>query len=98
MYDRCLIASGSLQCQFQRVRDLLSFHRCTQFPGDDVATEIVKDRQTIKIPPANGLQIREVGLPQVIDAGGFVLKLVGSTDHHMARSRDEIFSLENAIG
>ena len=69
--------SAHLQC----IGDVLGFHRGAQLPGDDVTREVVEDGREIEPSPADDLQVREVGLPELIDGGRLVFKLIGRLHH-----------------
>ena len=78
--DVNLITTGRLQSEVKRVGHVLCPHVGPEFPRDDVAAVVVEDRAEIEPPPADDLQIGEVGLPKLIDRGGFVFELVRSLD------------------
>jgi len=80
MNDLDLVTPRGFQSQVQRVGHVLCPHVGAALPRDDVAAVIVQGRAEIKPPPANDLEIGEVGLPQLIDGRGFVFELTGSLD------------------
>ncbi len=92
-----LITAGGLQGQIQCVRHILHAHGRAQLPGDDVAAIIVQDRAEIEPPPADHLEIGEVGLPKLVDRRCFVLELIGGFQHDESRAGDQIMRLERAI-
>ncbi len=87
VHDR-LIEARCCQSQSNRVRHILSPYVRAEFPGDDVAAEVVQDRVEIMPAPADDLEISEVGLSHLGDGGGLVRELVGRFDHHIVRCRD----------
>ena len=97
VHDHGLIAARGLQSQFQRVGDILGFHRGAELPGDDVTAVIVKDGAEIEPAPANDLEISEVRLPELVQPGCLVPELIGRADHHMGRCSDKIRGAKNAI-
>lgn len=63
-----VVAARSVQRQFQRIGDIRGLHRGAELPGDDVAAVVIKDGREIEPPPADDLEIGEVGLPQLVRA------------------------------
>ena len=92
-----MIAAGRLQRQFQRVRDIASLHRGAELPGDDVAAVVVEDGRQVEPPPADDLEIGEVGLPELVGSRRLVPELIRSPHHHVGWSRDQVFGFENAV-
>ena len=95
--DVHLIAAGCLQCEVQRVGDVLSPHVGAELPGDDVAAVIVEDRAEIEPTPAQNLDIGEVGLPKLVDGRRLVLELIGSLEDDEGGTGDQIMRLQRAI-
>lgn len=59
-----LVTAGSLQSEVQCVSHILRSHGGAEFPGDDVAAVVIEDGAEIEPPPADHLEIGEVGLLQ----------------------------------
>ena len=53
--------------------------------GDDVAAVVVQDRAEVEPAPTQNLQVREVSLPKLVDAGRLVLELIGRLDDDACR-------------
>ena len=66
-------------------------------PGHHVATVVIEDRAEVIPTPADDLQIGEVGLPQLVRAGGLVPELVGRLHHHEGRAGDQVSLLEDPV-
>jgi len=64
---------------------------------DDVATVIVEDCAEIEPPPSDDLQIGEVGMPELVDCGGFVFELIGRLDDDKGWAGDQVRRLKNTI-
>lgn len=62
-----------------------------------MAAVIIQDRGQAIPTPADDLEVGEVGLPHLVDGGGFVRELVGNFDHHVRWFSDEISFLQKAI-
>ena len=92
-----LITARGFQGKFQCLTDILSLHRRTQFPGNDIARVVIKDRGQIHPAPANHLQVCEVRLPQLIDGGGVVLELICRLDDDEGRTGDQVMGFEQAV-
>lgn len=63
------VAPGGRQRQLDRRRHVGGFHRRAEFPRDDEARVVVQDGRQIEPAPADHLQIREVGLPELVRVG-----------------------------
>ena len=72
-------------------------HGCAQLPSDDVLAAIIQDRAVIIPPPANDLEVGEVGLSHLGDGRGFVFELISGFDHHIIGRSDQIGRLHNAV-
>ena len=86
-----------LQCQLQRIGDILGLHRRAQLPGDDVAREVVEHGRQIEPAPADHLEIGEVGLPQLIGRRRLVLELIGRLHDDEGRAGDQVVGLQQSI-
>ncbi len=51
-------------------------HPSLQLPRNDVATVVVQDGQQVVPAPAHHLQVREVGLPQLVHSASWPLKTI----------------------
>lgn len=87
---RCAVATRGLEREVQRVGDILGPHVGAQLPGDDVAREVVEHRRQIEPPPADDLQICEIGLPELVGRCGLVVELVGCLDDDEGRAGDQV--------
>ena len=72
-------------------------HVGAKLPRDDVAAVIIKDRAEIEPSPADDLQIGEVGLPELVDGGGFVFELARSLDHDEGWTGDQVMCFQDPI-
>ena len=97
MHDAGLVEPGCLQRPFERGSDVLGFHGGAQLPGDDVTREVIEDRREVKPPPADHLEISEVGLPELVGRRGLVLELVRGLHHDEGWAGDQIMGLEQPI-
>lgn len=84
-----LVKSGRLQRHLDCVRHIARPHRGAELPGDDVAREVVKDGGEIEPAPAGDLDIGEVGLPELVRRGGFVVELIGHLHRGERRAGDQ---------
>ena len=71
--------------QVQGLGDITACHAGAELPGDHVTGEVIQYRRQIHPAPADDLQVREVGLPHLIDARGLIFKLTGGL--HVCRQR-----------
>lgn len=71
-----LIAAGCSQRQFNRISHVFSPHVCAELPGDDVRAVVIQNCAEIIPAPANDLEVGEVGLPHLVNGGGFVFELL----------------------
>jgi hypothetical protein len=91
-----MIAPGRRQGQLNRRRHVLGPHVGAKFPANDVAAVIIQasrglqanhcqliDRAEIKPAPADDLEVGEVGLPHLVNGGGFVRELVHCPAMHV---------------
>ena len=78
--EPCLIAARGDQGVFQRFRDIVSFHRGAQAPGDDVGAVVVEECRQIEPTPAEDLEIGEVGLLKLVRPNSFVMELIRRFD------------------
>ncbi|CUK20734.1 hypothetical protein RUE5091_04553 [Ruegeria denitrificans] len=92
-----LIASRCRQSQFDCVSHVFGPYVCAELPGNDIAAVIVQDRAEIKPAPADDLEVSEVGLPHLVDGGGFIRELVGCFDHHIFRRGDQVSFLQETV-
>jgi 4-alpha-glucanotransferase len=61
--------AGRLQCHLQRAQHIRCRHGFAQFPGQDVAREVVEHGGQIEAAPANDLEVGKVGLPKLVGRG-----------------------------
>ena len=69
-------------------------HRRAQLPGDDVARVVIEDGGEVVPPPANNLEIGEVGLPELVRCSCLVLELGGGLDDDEGWAADQVMSLQ----
>lgn len=50
-----------------------------------------------KAPPANDLEIGEVGLPHLVDPGGLAMEAVRRFYHQLSRADNRVTSLQQAV-
>ena len=86
-----------LEGQFKGVGDVPGRHSDAQFPGDDVAGEVVEHGRQVNPAPADDLEVGEVGLPHLVPARGFGMEGIGCLDHHESRAGDQVVGLEQAV-
>ena len=65
-----------------RSRHIAGAHSDAQLPGDDVAREVIQHGREVEPGPADDLEVREIGLPELVGRRCLVLELVGGLDHH----------------
>ena len=56
----------SVERQIERVVHITRRHARSEFPGDDVAGEVIEYRGEIEPPPTDDLQVGEFGLPELV--------------------------------
>ena len=72
LIDGQSIQARSLQRAVERGGDIGCRHGGAELPGDDVAREVVEHGREIIPTPAGDLEVGEVGLPELIDGGGWI--------------------------
>ncbi len=92
-----LVTSRCLQSQLQGLGDITACHAGAELPGDHVTGEVIQYRRQIHPAPADDLQVREVGLPHLIDGRGLVFELAGRLDDNEGRTGDQIVGLEKPV-
>ena len=92
-----LITSRRLKRQIQRISHVFSPHVCAEFPRDDVAAVIVQDRAEIEPTPAQNLEIREVGLPELVDGRSFVFELICRLDDDEGGAGDQVMGFQHPV-
>ena len=97
MPDPDVPQAGTAQGDGQGVRDIGRGHGGTQFPGQDVAREVIEHGRQIEPTPPDHTQISEIGLPELIGCGGLVLERVGGLDHDEGRAGDQVMRLQQAV-
>ena len=85
--DAGLITARRGERHLQCVGDVFGFHGGAQLPGDDVSREVIENGRQIEPAPPDDLEIREVGLPELIDGRGLVPELIGSFNDDERRDR-----------
>ena len=81
----CAVAAGGGERQVERGGHVLGLHRGAQLPGDNVPREVVENVGKIEPSLPHDLDVGEVGLPHLIDGGGFIAELVRSLDDNKGR-------------
>ncbi len=64
--DPGILESRSIKRQLQLLRDIVRLHCRAELPIDGVAQEIDEDRREIKRGSADDLEVRVVGLPELV--------------------------------
>jgi hypothetical protein len=72
-----LFNAGERQRFFQGLLDIGSGHCGGERPSQDIARVVINNGREIVPTPANDLELREIGLPELIDAPGRMLELLG---------------------
>ena len=91
------VAAGRVQRQFERCRDIPSFHGGTQLPGNDVAGIVVEDGRQVEPAPPCDLEIGKVRLPELVRRRRLVPERIGRLDNDEGRTGDQIMSLQDPI-
>lgn len=86
-----------LQGQIQLVGHIFSPHVSAEFPRDDVAAVVVKDRVEIEPTPADDLQMGEVRPSELVDRCGLVCELAGDLEHDEGGTSNQIMRLQHAV-
>ena len=92
-----LVAARRLQGKLQRLGHIAAGHGGAQLPRDHVAGAVIQYRGQVHPAPTDALQVREVGLPELLDGRGLVFELIGSLDDHESRAGDQIMGLQKTV-
>ena len=85
MFGINLIKPCGSERHLQSIGDIVGLHRRTQLPGHDVAREVIEDRRKVEPASTSHLQVREIGLPELVWRRRLVLELFGRLHDDIGR-------------
>ncbi len=97
MFHQRLVQARGGKRHKQGILDIRGRHRGREFPGQDVAREVIQDRGEIVPTPALDLEVGEVCLPEFMDAFGGMLVLFCCAHHPERRTFHQVKALQDAI-
>ena len=97
MLDVGVLATRCLQGHIERLGNVLSLHRRTQLPGDDVARVIIEHRGEVHPAPPDDLEVGKVCLPHLVRACCLGMELISRFDHGVSWAGDQIVRLQQAV-
>ena len=92
-----LVAARRLQGKLQGLGHIAAGHGGAQLPRAHVAGEVIQYRGPDHPAPTADLQVREAGLPELIDGRGLVFELIGSLHNNEGRTGNQIMGLEKPV-
>lgn len=98
MFQRHLSNACSSQGEVERVLHIGVRYACTKFPSADVEQKVVNNGGQIVIAPTAHLELREVGLPQLIDPLCGMSELVRCFEQNESRASDEVEGFQDPVG
>ena len=92
-----LIGTRDRERLVEGLGDVARPHRRGQLPRDDVTREVIEHCRQVVPAPAYDPEVREVGLPHLVDAFRRVLERIRGRHQHIGRAGDEVGRLEQAV-
>lgn len=97
MQHRGSVTSGGLEGKVQRVSHILSQHDGAQFPGNDIAREVVEHGRQVHPVSPDDLEVGEVRLPHFVRPRVLGVELIGSLDDDIGWADNQIMGLQPGV-
>ena len=97
MDDRDPIDARRGPREVQRLHHIGRVPRRPQRPGQDVPRVVVEHRREVRPAPPDDMEIREVGLPELVGAVRGMGKRFRRREHDEGRTGDQVVRLQDAI-